>query len=67
MGYLEDDITRLNEQKARELWLNERLPRDSRSISTWQGLRDEPRSDGLFKLLLGAGWHGGLHEWVWKT
>lgn len=51
MGYLEDDITRLNEQKARELWLNERLPRDSRSISTWQGLRDEPRSDGLFKLL----------------
>lgn len=51
VGYLEDDITRLNEQKARQLWLDERLPRDSRSISTWQGLRDEPGSDGLFKLL----------------
>ncbi|RMT85184.1 hypothetical protein ALP39_01626 [Pseudomonas marginalis pv. marginalis] len=52
MGFLEDDIARLTEHKARELWLaDERLAQYSQRSKTWSGLRDEPRSDGLFALL----------------
>lgn len=55
MGFLEDDIARLNEQKARELWLVERSAEYPRQNTTWLGLRDEPGSDGLFKLLAELG------------
>ncbi|MCM2360554.1 NEL-type E3 ubiquitin ligase domain-containing protein [Pseudomonas sp. SR18] len=56
MGFLEDDIARLNEQKARELWLaDEWLAHYSQRSTTWSGLRDEPGSDGLFKLLAELG------------
>ncbi|SEN05153.1 Leucine rich repeat-containing protein [Pseudomonas sp. ok272] len=55
MGYVEDDIVRLNEQAARELWLgHEHLPTSSRS-AIWQGLKDDPASEGLFKLLAELG------------
>ncbi|TFY88936.1 hypothetical protein DYL59_13625 [Pseudomonas kairouanensis] len=56
MGYLEDDITRLTEQKARELWLADNRVADyADKDRTWGGLRDEPDSDGLFNLLAELG------------
>ncbi|CAM3112520.1 C-terminal novel E3 ligase, LRR-interacting [Pseudomonas gessardii] len=56
MGFVEDDIARLNEQAARELWLgDERVAHYAEKAQTWRGLKDEPGSDGLFKLLAGLG------------
>ncbi len=56
MGFLEDDIARLNEQKARELWLFDERVRDyAEKEQVWKGLMDEPGSDGLFKLLAELG------------
>lgn len=56
MGYLEDDIARLNEQKARELWLaDERVGSYSDKLATWDGLKAERGSEGLFKLLADLG------------
>ncbi|PRA31419.1 NEL-type E3 ubiquitin ligase domain-containing protein [Pseudomonas poae] len=56
MGFLEDDIARLNEQRARELWVpDERIPQFSEKNATWLGLKDEAQSDGLFKLLAELG------------
>jgi hypothetical protein len=52
MGYLEDDITRLNEQAARSLWLPESAGETySRRNAIWTSLKDDPQSDGLFRLL----------------
>lgn len=54
MGFLEDHIGRLNEQRAKALWLgDERLPAYAEKAATWKGLWDEPVSDGLFNLLAG--------------
>ncbi|MGL6000457.1 MAG: NEL-type E3 ubiquitin ligase domain-containing protein [Pseudomonas proteolytica] len=56
MGFLEDDIARLNEQRARELWLaQEWSSRFREKERAWKGLNDEPGSDGLFKLLAELG------------
>lgn len=56
MGFVEDDIARLNEQAARDLWLGDgRVARYPERIETWVGLKDEPGSDALFKLLAGLG------------
>lgn len=56
MGFLEDDIARLNEQRARALWLEDEVSAlDVEKNNTWIGLRDEPGSDGLFKLLAEIG------------
>ncbi|NVZ53064.1 hypothetical protein HX792_22165 [Pseudomonas sp. B6002] len=56
MGFLEDDLARLSEQKARELWLCERGVSDyAEKDRVWRGLVDEPGSDGLFKLLAELG------------
>lgn len=56
MGFVEDDIARLNEQTARDLWLgDERAAHYAERAQTWRGLKDEPGSDGLFKLLAGLG------------
>ncbi|MGY2374354.1 NEL-type E3 ubiquitin ligase domain-containing protein [Pseudomonas sp. SDO524_S393] len=56
MGFLEDDIARLNEQRARELWLcKEGLSDYVEKERVWKGLMDEPGSDGLFKLLAELG------------
>lgn len=52
MGFYEDDIARLNEQAARVLWMpDSRLADYPHKERIWQMLKDEPRSDGLFKLL----------------
>lgn len=56
MGYLEDDIARLNELKAQELWLANGL--DAQSVArrqTWTAIKDERGSDALFKLLAELG------------
>lgn len=56
MGFMEDDIARLNEQTARDLWLgDERVARYAERVETWTGLKDELGSDALFKLLAGLG------------
>ena len=56
MGFLEDDIARLNEQKARENWLlNDRVANYADKDRVWIGLRNESDSDGLFKLLAELG------------
>jgi Leucine-rich repeat (LRR) protein len=52
MGYLEDDIARLNEQQARTLWLPQEVDETYlRRNSTWTAFKDDPVSDGLFRLL----------------
>ena len=55
MGFLEDDIARLNEQKARELWLQDDSSIFPARQTTWAGLNDERGSDGLFHLLAELG------------
>ncbi|BDB21045.1 hypothetical protein cym2001_44100 [Pseudomonas sp. CYM-20-01] len=56
MGFLEDDIARLNEQSARELWLaDERMAGYAAKKLTWTSLKDDHRSDALFKLLAELG------------
>ncbi len=56
MGYLEDDLTRMTEQRARELWLaDDRVARFDEKDLTWSGLRDEPGCEGLFNLLAQLG------------
>ncbi|WP_338512785.1 NEL-type E3 ubiquitin ligase domain-containing protein [Pseudomonas trivialis] len=74
MGFLEDDIARLNEQKARELWLDSsRTDYAARKIA-WNGLKDESGSDGLFQLLSELGGtadasqvHEDLSQRVWRV
>lgn len=56
MGYLEDDIARLNEQEAKKLWLPEEVRVTySRRGALWTALKDDPGSDGLFHLLAELG------------
>ncbi|AZE90398.1 NEL-type E3 ubiquitin ligase domain-containing protein [Pseudomonas orientalis] len=56
MGFYEDDIARLNEQAARELWMPDTRAADyAQKEVIWRMLSDEPRSDGLFKLLAELG------------
>ncbi|WP_455884826.1 NEL-type E3 ubiquitin ligase domain-containing protein [Pseudomonas spelaei] len=56
LGYFEDDIARLNEQAARELWMPDpRLPDYPQKNDLWLMLRDDKDSDGLFKLLAELG------------
>jgi hypothetical protein len=56
MGFLEDDIARLNEQEARKLWLPEETTGTySRRGKLWTALKDEPACDGLFQLLAELG------------
>jgi hypothetical protein len=54
MGYLEDDIARLNEQQAREFWLPDEWASTART-ATWTVFKDDPASDGLFRLLAELG------------
>lgn len=52
MGYIEDDITRLNEQAARALWLPLRAGAVyARRSAIWTALKDDSQADGLFRLL----------------
>lgn len=52
MGFLEDDIPRLTEQRARENWLaDERVADYVEKNRVWTGLKNEPDSGELFNLL----------------
>jgi len=56
MGFLEDDISRLNEQRARDTWLaDEHVADYADKDLAWSGLKNEPGSDGLFTLLAELG------------
>lgn len=60
MGFLEDDIPVMNEFSARQLWLPASPP-DKQAL--WTDLKDDPRSEALFKLLAELG-HSADTEFV---
>jgi hypothetical protein len=52
MGYLEDDIARLDEQKARSLWFTEGVGEElTRRERIWTAFKEDSRAQGLFHLL----------------
>ncbi|MBV4451756.1 MULTISPECIES: NEL-type E3 ubiquitin ligase domain-containing protein [Pseudomonas] len=56
LGFVHDDIGRINEQKARELWMvDERMVDFAEKDLVWTGLKNAPGSDGLFRLLAEMG------------
>ncbi|WLH34109.1 NEL-type E3 ubiquitin ligase domain-containing protein [Pseudomonas sp. FP2196] len=56
MGYLEDDIARLDEQQARSLWFKDGAGEDwGRRDRIWTAFKDDPRAEGLFHLLAEVG------------
>lgn len=75
LGFVHDDIGRINEQKARELWMvDERLAEFAEKDQVWTGLKNEPGADGLFKLLAELGGTADaqhvredLHQRVWRV
>ncbi|SDT38068.1 NEL-type E3 ubiquitin ligase domain-containing protein [Pseudomonas granadensis] len=56
MGYLQDDIARLDEQQARSLWLPEDIgPQGLERERIWNAFKDDTRAEGLFRLLAELG------------
>lgn len=56
MGYLDNDIARLDENQARSIWLTETGGEEgSRHLQMWNALKDDPRAEGLFALLAELG------------
>ncbi|MGY2261716.1 NEL-type E3 ubiquitin ligase domain-containing protein [Pseudomonas sp. SDO55104_S430] len=56
MGYLEKDVGVINEQMARDLWMPKSTePNFVRRNHTWLALKNQPASDGFFRLLAEAG------------
>ncbi|QHF52099.1 NEL-type E3 ubiquitin ligase domain-containing protein [Pseudomonas sp. S49] len=52
MGYLENDMPRLDEQQARSLWLSEETGEVwARRERIWNAFKDDSRAEGLFHLL----------------
>lgn len=52
MGFLEDDVAVLTEQKARELWMPDSRNTDYVSRDRlWTAMKNEPDSEGFFRLL----------------
>ncbi|MBC3775804.1 NEL-type E3 ubiquitin ligase domain-containing protein [Pseudomonas sp. SWRI99] len=52
MGYLADDIARLDEQKARSLWFTETAGEVGATRERiWTAFKEEPRAEALFHLL----------------
>jgi hypothetical protein len=52
MGYLEDDIARLDEHKARSLWLTDSSPAQAvERERIWSAFKDDERGEALFHLL----------------
>jgi len=75
MGFLEDDHAVINEQKARELWMPDTREEHYASRNrTWVALKNEPGSDGFFRLLAEVGStadsryvHEDMSDRVWKV
>jgi len=56
MGYLENDIARLDEYQARSIWLTETGGAvGSARLQMWTAIKDDPMSEGLFHLLAELG------------
>ena len=56
MGFLEDDIAVIEEQKARDLWMpDSRETTYAASQRKWMALKNEPDSAGFFQLLAEVG------------
>lgn len=56
MGFLADDHARLDEQSARELWFKAGAGADwERRQRIWTAFKEEPRAEGLFRLLAELG------------
>ncbi|WP_439819867.1 NEL-type E3 ubiquitin ligase domain-containing protein [Pseudomonas sp. HLG18] len=56
MGYLDNDIARLDENQARSIWLTETGGEEgSRHLQMWNAIKDDPRAEGLFALLAELG------------
>lgn len=56
MGYLENDIARLDEYQARLIWLTETGGTvGSARLQVWTAIKDDPMSEGLFRLLAELG------------
>jgi hypothetical protein len=56
MGYLENDIARLDEHQARSIWLTETGGTvGARRLQTWTAINDDPMAEGLFHLLAELG------------
>ncbi|WP_454564586.1 NEL-type E3 ubiquitin ligase domain-containing protein [Pseudomonas sp. AIG] len=52
MGYLENDIARLDEQQARSLWFNDGVGHDwAKRDRIWTAFKEDSRAEGLFHLL----------------
>ncbi|WP_415761841.1 NEL-type E3 ubiquitin ligase domain-containing protein [Pseudomonas sp. CP4] len=52
MGYLQDDIARLDEQKARSLWMIDNPPAQAAERERiWTAFKDDERGEALFHLL----------------
>ena len=75
MGFLEDDHAVINEQKARELWMpDSREELYASRNRTWVALKNEPGSDGFFRLLAEVGStadnryvHEDMSDRVWRV
>lgn len=56
MGYLEDDLARLDEQKARSTWFPEQAGDQwSKREPVWSALKEDKTAEGLFHLLAELG------------
>lgn len=56
MGYLEDDLARLDEQKARSIWFPEEAGEQwSKREPLWSALKEDKSAEGLFHLLAELG------------
>jgi hypothetical protein len=56
MGYLENDIARMNEQQARSLWLADKTAETGAGRERiWNAFKDDPRAESLFHLLAELG------------
>ncbi|MDD0970079.1 NEL-type E3 ubiquitin ligase domain-containing protein [Pseudomonas aphyarum] len=56
MGYLENDIARLDEHQARSIWLTETGGTvGSKRLQIWTAINDDPMAEGLFHLLAELG------------
>jgi Leucine-rich repeat (LRR) protein/Tfp pilus assembly protein PilV len=75
MGFLEDDHAVINEQKAREFWMPDSREENYASRDrTWAALKNEPESDGFFRLLAEVGntadnryVHEAMTDRVWSV
>ncbi|MBP5945367.1 MULTISPECIES: NEL-type E3 ubiquitin ligase domain-containing protein [unclassified Pseudomonas] len=75
MGYLENDIARMDEYQARSLWFTDKAGQEwERRNRIWTAFKDDQRADGLFHLLSELGDTADservkedMHRRVWRV